>query len=76
LLYGEGAAVVGPGEGRVSSATWSPALNRHIALGLLANGPSRHGETVVAISAVDGTRIDVTVTSPHFFDPEGERQYA
>jgi glycine cleavage system aminomethyltransferase T len=51
----------------------SPTLGRPIALALLADGCSRHGETVIASSPLFGLEVPVAVTSPVFFDPEGKR---
>jgi sarcosine oxidase subunit alpha len=76
LLYSEDGPYEGHGEGWVSSATYSPALGRNIALGLLSNGSERNGETVRVVNFVGGTRLKAKVVSPHFFDPEGLRQNA
>ncbi|MFI4995148.1 MAG: glycine cleavage T C-terminal barrel domain-containing protein, partial [Hyphomicrobiales bacterium] len=59
--------------GEVTSAAWSPALDRPIALALLADGRSRQGEAVVAVSPLFGLEVPATITSPIFFDPTGER---
>ena len=74
LLFPEEGETTGHGEGFVSSATWSPALDNAIALGLLARGPERHGETIRCVDLLSGTTVVARVASPHFFDPEGERQ--
>ena len=66
----------GHGQGHVTSVTYSPALGHWIALGLLSGGPERHGELVNAVNALKDETIPVRVTSPHFFDPKGERMYA
>ena len=76
LLYSDGAAREGHGEGWVSSTTYSPALGRNIALALLARGPERFGEKVQVANFVADEILTATVVSPHFFDPEGERQNA
>ncbi len=76
LLFAEGAAPEGHGEGWVSSTTWSPAIARNIALGFLARGPGRIGETVQIVNFVGRQFLTATVVSPHFFDPEGDRQNA
>jgi heterotetrameric sarcosine oxidase alpha subunit len=60
--------------GHVTSVTWSPTLGHPIALALLANGPRRMGETMIAASPLSGDFVQVQVRSPHFFDPEGARQ--
>jgi sarcosine oxidase subunit alpha len=63
-----------PMVGHVTSVTWSPTLGHPIALALLANGPRRMGETIIAASPLSGDFVPVRVTSPYFFDPEGARQ--
>ena len=74
LLFPESGATTGHGEGFVSSVTWSPALGRSICLGLLARGPDRHGEVIRCVDLLSDTIVPARVASPHFFDPEGERQ--
>lgn len=65
---GEGVRMLG----HVTSSYRSAALERTFALGLLAGGHDRHGETV---HAVIGERTEpVTVTAPIFYDPKGERR--
>lgn len=59
-------------EGHVTSAYHSAALGRPIALGLLAGGRGRMGETVFA-TRLDGPPQPLTVVSPVFLDPEGKR---
>jgi len=44
-----------------------------IALAHLVDGHMRHGEVVIAISPTRGITAKVRVTSPHFYDPAGER---
>ncbi|MEM8555112.1 MAG: sarcosine oxidase subunit alpha family protein [Pseudomonadota bacterium] len=60
-------------QGWVSSACHSPTLGHDIALGFLKGGMARAGETLVAWDGIRGVQSDVTVVSPHFYDPEGER---
>ncbi len=50
----------------------SPTLNRSIALALVKRGRDRMGQRVHA-PLLDGRVIDATLTSPVFFDPDGER---
>ena len=57
--------------GFVSTCVFSPVRNELIALGLLENGKSRHGETV-HIRWMDEV-LEATVTAPVFYDPKGER---
>ena len=60
-------------EGHVTSACWSPALGRPIALGLLERGRERHGERVRAVDPLRGATAEVEVCDPVFYDPAGER---
>jgi len=76
LLFAAEGPIVGHGEGHVTSATYSPALNRSIGLGLLTRGPERLGETVRCVDLLGGSTVHVRVASPRFFDPQGERQNA
>ena len=58
--------------GHVSSSYLSPNCGRAIAMGLLKNGLNRLGERV-NIALMDGRLQTATVTTPVFFDPDGER---
>ncbi|WP_371169328.1 sarcosine oxidase subunit alpha family protein [Aliiroseovarius sp. 2305UL8-7] len=60
-----------PTEGLVTACVWSTVAGRWVALALLENGHSRHGETV-HVRLTDGT-ISAKVGAPIFYDPEGER---
>ncbi|HEX8013060.1 MAG TPA: sarcosine oxidase subunit alpha family protein [Casimicrobiaceae bacterium] len=66
-------ALPNPMLGHVTSWCWSPTLNASIALGLLAGGRARHGETLWAVSPLADARVRVRVGLPCFIDPEGER---
>ncbi|MFV1998362.1 MAG: sarcosine oxidase subunit alpha family protein [Acidiferrobacterales bacterium] len=57
-------------QGIVTSACFSPNLNRSIGLGLLERGFERTGETVAVFD--DGRMFDVRITKPVFYDPDGE----
>ena len=59
--------------GHVTSNCFSPALNKPIALALLAAGRSRHGEILHATAPLTGTCVKVQITSPVFYDPDGAR---
>ena len=61
-------------EGYMTSVAWSPILGHSIGLGLLKRGPERIGEKLRAYDPVRGGDIEVEVCSPHFVDPEGEKQ--
>ncbi|MBY6004557.1 sarcosine oxidase subunit alpha family protein [Salipiger bermudensis] len=60
-------------QGWVTSACYSPHLESHIALGFLEDGAARIGSEIVAANPLEGDECLVTVVSPHFIDPEGER---
>ncbi len=57
--------------GHVTSSYWSPALNRSIALALLAGGRRRMGECLY-VPTPSGA-VEVEVGSPVFHDVKGER---
>ena len=57
--------------GHVTAGTYSPNLERSLALALLFQGHDRKGESVT-ISLADRTE-QATVTDPIFIDPSGER---
>lgn len=77
-----GAHVLGQGEparhlpshGWVSSAYFSPALGRWVALARIRGGRDRIGERVEVYD--DGRRIGTQIVSPVAFDPEGARVVA
>ena len=60
-------------EGYMTSAHFSPHLDRWIGLGLLKNGEQRHGERIVAYDRLRGFEFLVEVCPPDFIDPKGER---
>ncbi len=57
--------------GHVSSSYQSAALGRSIALALVAGGRERIGQMLYV--PMPGGDIAVQVTSPVFYDPQGER---
>ncbi len=59
--------------GHVTSSYYSAALGHSIALALVKGGHSRMGETV-HVQNFDGRTIAAKISSPVFYDPEGERQ--
>jgi sarcosine oxidase subunit alpha len=59
-------------EGHVTSAYRSASLGHPIALGLLAGGRARLGDTVFATS-LNGPPMALEVVSPVFLDPKGDR---
>ena len=58
--------------GNVTSSYTSPSVGRAFALATVNGGRARHGQKVYA-PKVDGRTVACTITSPVFFDPEGER---
>lgn len=58
-------------EGLVTACVWSVVNNRWVALALLENGQSRHGQTA-HVRLADQV-IPALVTAPVFHDPKGER---
>ena len=60
-------------QGHVTSAAWSPTIGHPIALALLRDGPSRHGERIVVHDPVRGADVEAEVCHPVFIDPEGVR---
>ncbi|MCR9138134.1 MAG: sarcosine oxidase subunit alpha family protein [Alphaproteobacteria bacterium] len=61
--------------GHVTATTYSPALERYIALGLLRRGRERHGETLTARFPLRGDTHEIEVVNPVFFDPDGSRMH-
>ena len=57
--------------GHVTSSYYSPNLGRSIAMAMIQGGRGRKGETLYA--PMPDKVIEVTVTDPVFFDPDGER---
>ncbi len=60
-------------QGHITAITYSPSMGVDIALGLLRNGASRHGELLQAYSPIHKERVPITVCHPIFVDPEGAR---
>ncbi len=60
-------------EGRVTSTYYSPTLKRGIAMGLIARGPERTGETV-RFATLTGKDVPARIVDPVFYDKAGEKQ--
>ena len=73
LLHPDAPRTAAHDEGYVTSAAWSPMLGHAIALGLLANGPARHGERIAVHDPVRGADVEALVCDQVFLDPEGSR---
>ena len=61
----------GVSEGYVTSSAWSPNLERAVALGLVRDGTTRMGETVIVRDL--GNYREARIVQPGGFDPQGER---
>jgi sarcosine oxidase subunit alpha len=71
LLLGADRQPPGLTDGWVTSACYSPTLDRTIALGVLRGGRARLGETVTVCDEEE--RFSVKVVSPVFYDPSNAR---
>ena len=60
-------------QGWMSSVCYSPHLGHFIGLGFVKGGDARMGDRIRAVDLVRGHDVLVEITSPHFFDPKGER---
>ena len=58
-------------DGWVTSACYSPTLDKHIALGVLRSGREREGEILTVCD--EDHRFNVKVVPPVFYDPDNER---
>jgi len=63
---------VSQSQGHVTATTYSPSLDCGIALGLLQDGASRHGQQIDAASPLHDEKIRVEICHPIFIDPKGE----
>ena len=61
----------GRSEGWVTSAGYSPALGKYVALGMVENGRGRIGEEITLLHL--GARMSARLCAPCFYDPEGLR---
>jgi sarcosine oxidase subunit alpha len=73
LVRAERGAKARDDEGYVTSVAFSPTLGHPIALALLARGPERHGERLLAVDPLRGRSTPVEVRDPVFVDPDGAR---
>ncbi len=60
-------------EGRVTSTYYSPTLRRGIAMGLIAQGPERMGQTV-RFGKLNGGTVEARIVSAVFVDKDGDKQ--
>jgi sarcosine oxidase subunit alpha len=61
-------------QGWMSAVAFSPTLGHFIGLGFIRRGHERTGEIVRAVNPARASEVEVEITSPHFYDPEGGRQ--
>ncbi len=73
FLSKDAAATASNDAGYVTSVAYSPMAGHWIGLGLLSNGPQRHGEIIRAYDPVRGGDTLIEVVAPCFFDTEGVR---
>ncbi len=60
-------------EGHVTAAGYRVMEGKPIALALLRDGASRHGEELIATSPTRNMHARVRIVAPHFYDIAGER---
>jgi sarcosine oxidase subunit alpha len=73
-LYAPGAVThTANGLGYVTSACFSPTLGHPIALALLSEGATRHGQRIRVLDPVRDGDTEAEVCPPVFVDPEGGR---
>ena len=73
-LVEKGAAFTAANDlGYLTSACFSPALGRDVALGFLVDGRARTGARLRAVCALRGVDCGCEVVSPVFVDPDGGR---
>jgi methylglutamate dehydrogenase subunit C len=75
LVASDAAVTAANDEGVVTSVAFSPSCGHSIGLGLLARGPERIGERVIAADPLRNNSFEVEVCPPCFIDPAGERMH-
>jgi sarcosine oxidase subunit alpha len=73
ILFLEGEEIRGHGRGYITSVTWSPELNKYIALGLFSGGLRHEGAQIVCAYPLKNEQVRARIVSPVFLDPEGAR---
>ena len=61
------------GQGHTKSVCYSPSLQSWLGLALVQNGRARHGERLRLDDGLRGKRVEVEISRPVFFDPDGGR---
>lgn len=62
--------------GHITSTTYSPALEKYIALALIEHGDTLIDKQLIATYPLNNEQNNVLVVDPHFYDKEGDRLYA
>ncbi len=75
LVRHDAAVTAANDEGVITSVAFSPACGHWIGLGLLARGPERVGERIIAADPVRSDSVELEVCPPCFVDPAGERTH-
>lgn len=60
-------------QGHSTATIASPTLGESIAMALVIDGHSRIGAKAWAVSPVASRSVEVEITTPHFYDPDGTR---
>ena len=62
--------------GHITSTTYSPAMEKYIALALIEHGDTFINNQLIATYPLNSEKNNVLVVDPHFYDKEGDRLYA
>ena len=73
ILFADTDPIVGHGRGYITSVTWSPELQKSIALGLYRGGLRHQGEEIVCAYPLKGEQVRARIVTPVFIDAKGER---
>ncbi|MCP4388618.1 MAG: sarcosine oxidase subunit alpha family protein, partial [Gammaproteobacteria bacterium] len=76
LLFEQKDKAEGHGLGVITAVAFSPVVGSQIALALLSGGRARIGTTINIVDSIDDTIVAAHVTSPHVYDPKGEKARA
>ncbi len=59
--------------GYVSSVAYSPIFDKYIGLAFVKGGNNMNEEKLRAVDLLQKINVEIVVTSPHFYDPDGAR---
>ena len=62
--------------GHITSTTYSPAIEKYIAIALIEYGDTLINNQLIATYPLNSEKNNVLVVDPHFYDKEGDRLYA